>query len=394
MLMALVLIALCAGLAAALTLMIRHRVELAQLKAARQADIEKLQWAETSRAALVDTFKACASDVLHANSAQLEQRARSELQNLVKPLIDDLSSLDKLVRALESKREGAYQALGQQLTELGRLHAQLQSTTTTLAQALKSPTVKGRWGEIQLRRIVELAGLTGHVDFDEQATGETGRPDMVIHLPQGGILPIDSKVPLDAYLEAMETRDEPARATKLAQHARAMRAKVNDLGRKAYWDQFERAPEIVVMFVPLEASLSAAFEHDRELFEYAISNKVLISSPVILFALLKVIAFGWQQQRLAENAARIAEEGRELYGRLATFVGHFSDVGDSLERSVKGYNKAVASLESRLIPLARRFQEMGVSRDEIAGPARLDIQPRAPAALPGDEETGAPSETL
>ncbi|NLW94524.1 MAG: DNA recombination protein RmuC [Chlamydiae bacterium] len=386
MMMTILLIALSLALAGALMLLVRYREERARLRAALQADAEKLQWAETSRAALVDAFKACASDVLHANSAQLEQRSRSALENLVKPLTNDLASLDMLVRALESKREGAYQALGQQLTELGRLHAQLQSTTTTLAQALRSPTVKGRWGELQLRRLVEMAGMAGHVDFDEQAAAEAGpgRPDMVIRLPQGGILPIDSKVPLDAYLEAMETREEAARAAKLAQHAKAMRGKVNDLGRKAYWDQFERAPEIVVMFVPLEASLSAAFEQDRDLFEYAIANRVLISSPVILFALLKVIAFGWQQQRLAENAERIAEEGRELYGRLATFVGHFSGVGEALEKSVKGYNRAVASLESRLIPLARRFQEMGVARDEIPDPAQLDIQPRTPAALPGE----------
>lgn len=357
------------------------RVELAQLTAERRAGEEKLKWAEDAKAQLGHAFKALASDALMANSEQLANRAKSELQNLVKPINDNLTGLDKSVRELEQKREGAYAALGQQLKQLGQMHTALQDTTTTLAQALKSPTIRGRWGEIQLRRLVEMAGLAEHVDFDEQQSGEGGRPDMIVHLPQEGILPIDSKVPLESYLEALETKDEQSRAAKLTQHAKALRNRVRDLSQKAYWEQFQPAPEVVVMFVPVEASLSTAFERDPELFEYAINNRVLITSPVVLFALLKVVAHGWQHQRLAENAARIANEGRELYGRMATFISHFADVGDSLGKSIRDYNKAVGSLEGRLLPLARRFEEMGVATGEIQAPGHLDTTPRKPTLL-------------
>jgi len=394
-LLAVAAITFFAGLAIGLALLYRSRaagqmekenlrVELAQMTAERQADGEKLKWAEDAKARLSDAFKALASDALMANSEQLANRAKSELLNLVKPITDNLSGLDKCVRELEQKREGAYAALGQQLKQLSQMHMALQDTTTTLAQSLKSPTIRGRWGELQLRRLVEMAGMTSHVDFDEQQSGESGRPDMIVHLPQGGILPIDSKVPLESYLDAMEAKDDQGRAAKLVQHAKAMRSRVRDLSQKAYWEQFQPAPEVVVMFVPMESSLSAAFERDPELFEYAINNKVLISSPVVLFALLKVVAHGWQHQRLAENAARIANEGRELYGRMATFIRYFSDVGDSLEKTIRDYNKAVGSLEGRLLPLAQRFKEMGVATDEMAAPGHVDTLPRKPS-LPAED---------
>jgi len=362
------------------------RMELARLQAQREADDEKLRWAEMAKEQMTDAFKALASDVLKANSEQLANRTKSEFESLMKPLVENLSNLDGQVRELERKREKAYGALGEQLKQLYQMHSSLQNTTTTLAQALRSPTVRGRWGEYQLRRLVEMSGMTDHVDFDEQQSTEGGRPDMVLHLPQGAILPIDSKVPLESYLDAMEEMDDGVRRVKLAQHAKAMRSKVRELGQKAYWEQFDRAPEVVVMFVPVEPAVGAAFQHDPELFEYAMQNKVLIASPVNLFALLKVFAYGWQQQQIAENAERIRQEGQSLYKRIATFVEHFADLGKHLERSVKGYNKAVGSLEGRLLPTARRFQEMGVETSELDAPAPIDTQPRLPSGATGEEQ--------
>jgi DNA recombination protein RmuC len=238
--------------------------------------------------------------------------------------------------------------------------------------------VRGRWGEVHLRRLVELAGMVRHVDFAEQEATDAGRPDMVIRLPEKGIVPVDAKVPLDAFLKAMDTEDEEARRPLLAEHARAFRARVRELAQRAYWEQFEGAPEVVVMFVPIEASLAAAFQADRELFEYAFQNKVLVTSPIALFALLRAVAFGWQQQQVAENAELIAAQGRTLYERFATFVGHVSGLGRSLEASVRKYNEAVGSLDARVLPAARRLRELGVGGAELETPGPVEAQPRLP----------------
>lgn len=355
------------------------KIKLTKLETERQADDDKLRWAETARSQMSDAFKALAGDVLQANSEHLSNRAKSEFEGLVQPLAQNLTKLDGYVRDLERKREGAYGALGEQLEQLSKMHTTLQKETTTLAQALRSPTVRGRWGEYQLRRLVEMAGMTNHVDFDEQqGTEGGGRPDMVLHLPQGAILPIDSKVPLESYLDAMEATDEQVRTAKLIQHAKAMRSRVRDLSQKAYWEQFDKTPEVVVMFVPVEPSVGAAFQHDPDLFDYAMQNKVLIASPVNLFALLKVFAYGWQQQQIAESAEKIRLEAQTLYKRMTKFVTYFGDLGKHLDRSVKGYNKALGSLENRLLPTARRFQEMGVDSGEIESPQPVDEQPRLP----------------
>jgi DNA recombination protein RmuC len=202
---------------------------------------------------------------------------------------------------------------------------------------------------------------------------------MVIRLPEKGIVPVDSKVPLDAYLKAMETDDEEARRQFMAEHAKAFRGRIRELSQRAYWEQFERIPEVVVMFVPVEASLSAAFQSDRDLFEYAFQNKVLVTSPIALFALLRAIAFGWQQQQVAENAQQIAAQGKSLYERVATFVGHVSGMGKSLEASVKKYNEAVGSLDARVLPAARRLRELGVGNADIETPGPVEAQPRLPA---------------
>ncbi|MGH9428151.1 MAG: DNA recombination protein RmuC, partial [Terriglobia bacterium] len=342
------------------------------VEAALQAERAKTTWTEEARQQLRDTFKALASDELVAKSEQLKTAAKDELGVVVEPLKQELTKLDTYVRELESKREGAYSTIGTQLQLLQGFQDSLKQQTTALTQALKSPTVRGRWGEVQLRRLVELAGMEDHVDFSEQESGESGRPDMIVRLPPDGILPIDSKVSLGAFLKAMENEDEQVRKDSLVEHARTLRSRVRELSQKAYWAQFERAPEVVVMFVPIESSLAAAFQYDPELFEYAISNKVLISSPVVFFALLKAIAYGWQQQQVAKNAAQIAEQGRTLYERLVNFVGYLTGIGKSLESSVTKYNEAIGSLEGRLLPAARRFREMGVATNEIESPKEVD----------------------
>jgi DNA recombination protein RmuC len=361
------------------------KITLAQVEAALQAEKAKTTWTEETRQQLRDTFKALASDELVAKSQQLKTAAKDELGVVVEPLKQELTKLDTYVRELESKREGAYSTIGTQLQLLQGFQDSLKQQTTALAQALKSPTVRGRWGEMQLRRLVELAGMEDHIDFSEQESGESGRPDMIIRLPPDGILPIDSKVSLGAFLKAMENEDEQVRKDSLVEHARVLRSRVRELSQKAYWAQFERAPEVVVMFVPIEASLAAAFQYDPELFEYAISNKILISSPVVFFALLKAIAYGWQQQQVAKNAAQIAEQGRTLYERLLTFVGYLTGIGKSLESSVTKYNEAIGSLEGRLLPAARRFREMGVATNDIESPKEVELQPRYLLPVERDE---------
>jgi len=343
----------------------RLNVRVAETDAALRAEKEKNLWTQDARQQFKDAFKALATDELQVRASQLKTTAREELTGVVGPLKDELTKLDQHVRDLEARREGAYSSIGAQLDGLHRLQDSLKQQTTTLAQALKAPTVRGRWGEVHLRRLVELCGLERHVDFGEQEGNQSSRPDMIVRLPERGIVPVDAKVPLDAFLKAMEADSEEARKALLAQHAQAFRARMRELSQRSYWDQFETMPEVVVMFVPVEASLSAAFENDRDLFEDAFKNKVLITSPIALFALLKAIAFGWQQQQVAENAEKIAAHGKSVYERLLTFAAHFSGIGKSLEASVKKYNDAAGSMDMRVLPAVRRLKELGVGGEEI-----------------------------
>jgi len=343
----------------------RLNVRVAESDAMLRAEREKNLWTQDARQQLKDAFKSIATDELETKASQLKTTAKEELGGVVGPLKDELSKLDKHVRDLEARREGAYSSIGTQLDGLQKLQASLKEQTTTLAQALKAPTVRGRWGEIHLRRLVELCGLEKHVDFSEQEGNQSSRPDMIVRLPERGIVPVDAKVPLDAFLKAMESDSEDARKVLLAQHAQAFRARMRELSQRSYWDQFETMPEVVVMFVPVEASVSAAFLADRDLFEDAFQNKVLITSPISLFALLKAVAFGWQQQQVTDNAEKIATQGKSVYDRLATFAAHFSGIGKSLEASVKKYNEASGSMETRVLPAVRRLKELGVGSEEI-----------------------------
>jgi DNA recombination protein RmuC len=358
--------------------------------------------AQAIEARMREAFEALAHRALASNSDQLLSRSREQLEALLKqvrgdwgthkeemrglvdPLTKGLEAIDQHVRVLEQKREGAYQSLGEQLRSLSDAESKLRESTTRLEQSLRSSTARGRWGELQLRRVVELAGLTKHIDFSEQVTGEQGRPDMVVHLSSGGILPIDAKTPAAAYLDAMEL-DGIQRTQKLSEHAKAMRARVQELARKAYMDQFEKAPEIVVMFVPYESALAAAFEADKDLLEYGISNGVLPASPVTLLALLRAAAFGWQQYEIAENARLIAEQGRELYGRFLNVLKPVGDAGKSLGRAVADYNKAIGSFESRLRPQLERFRQLTVSSADVPAIEPIDETPRL--SLDSEAET-------
>lgn len=352
-------------------------VRLAETQAYLRAEKEKTAWTDDAKERFKDAFKVLATSELEVKSSQLKTVAKEELSGVVGPLKEELGKLDRQVRELEAKREGAYSSIGTQLDGLNKLQDSLRQQTTTLAQALRAPTVRGRWGEVHLRRIVELCGLEKHVDFYEQETGDTRRPDMLVRLPEKGIVPVDSKVPGDAFLKAMDADSEEARRELMKQHAQAIRSRVRDLAQKAYWDQFDRAPEIVVMFVPIEASLSAAFQADRELFDYAFQNKVLVASPISLFALLKAIAFGWQQQQVTANAEQIAAQGKTFYERAIKFVGDLAALGKSLEGSVKKYNEAMGSLDARVLPAARRLRELGVGTADIETPQVVELQPRA-----------------
>jgi DNA recombination protein RmuC len=360
------------------------RVANAQLEQELRAEREKVQWTEIAEQKLREAFTALASQSLSTNSQQFLTNAQKELKTLVDPLSQKLDTMDQQVRALETKREGAYGKLGEQLRTLGEAQSQLQRTTVSLEQALKSPTARGRWGELQLRRVVELAGMVSHVDFDEQPTTDEGRPDLIVRLPSGGVLPVDAKASATAYLDAMQS-DGERRTSKLDEHVRAMRSRIQDLSRKQYWSQFDRAPELVVMFVPFESALSAAFEKDPDLLEYGIRQHILVASPVTLLALLRAVAFGWQQQQITENARQIASEGRELYARVLNVLRPFRDAGTHLGRAVEAYDQAVGSLEHRLFPALHRMRDLTASADELPETSEIRKTPRLPEA-PEDAE--------
>lgn len=371
------------------------RIEKAQLEEELRAERDKATSLDAIQERMKETFTALAHQALTSNSDQLLTRSRDQLEALLKQvrgdwgthkeqlkgLVDPLSkalvTMDQQVRAMEQKREGAYQTLGEQLRSLGDAQTQLRQSTVRLEQSLKSSTARGQWGELQLRRVVELAGMTKHVDFSEQVSGELGRPDMIVRLPNEGILPIDAKAPAAAYLDAMNLEGKQ-REQKLVEHAKAMRSRVQELSRKAYMDQFEKAPEIVVMFIPFESALSAAFEQDPDLLEYGIQQRILVASPVTLLALLRSAAFGWQQYHIAENARLIADQGRELYARFLNVIKPIADAGDKLGKAVDAYNQAIGSMESRLMPALRKLKDSTVAPEELPTLEPLEQNPRLP----------------
>jgi len=363
-------------------LQIRLADATARLEAAGQAS----EWRQRMEQQLQTAFKALAGEILQANAQQFLGQASAQLGQVVDPLRTVLTNLEDHVRHLESQRQGAYQGLKSQLDIL-------QATTTTLAQALKSSSSRGQWGEIQLRRLVELAGMREHVDFAEQPPTEGGRPDLIVRLPRGGVLVVDAKTPMLAFLEAMEIQDEPLRRSRFAAHAKALRQHVQQLASKRYWEQFERAPEVVVLFIPNDGCLAAAFEQDPSLLEEALQQRVLLATPVTLLALLKAVAYGWQQHEVAEHAREIAQHGRQLCARLADFLERLGTMGKRLDSVVKYYNESLGLLESRVMVAARRLGDLGVGNGELTSPPPIERAPRLPlpdAARPGlSESAGA-----
>ncbi len=312
--------------------------------------------------------------------ASLQQREQS-MANMVKPIRDALDKTERQVQMMEKARHQAYGALSQQIKSLVESQKHLQGETQNLVKALRRPEVRGQWGEITLKRLVELAGMVEHCDFFEQEhtrTGETAiRPDMIVRMPGKREVVVDVKTPLDAYLSAVEATDEKQRAEYLRRHMMNVRERVRELSAKAYWGQFSNAPDFVILFIPGDQFLTAALDLDPGLLETAMSKKVILSTPTSLMALLRAIAYGWRQELLTENAEKIRETGEEMYHRLSIFSEHLAKMGRSLDSSVTHYNKAVGSFQSKLVPGANKFIEMGIKpRKEIETPEQTEKSAR------------------
>ena len=358
----------------------RLRSELHAERVRREADAERLAWIHTADEQLKVSFQALASQLLRRGSEDLVDRSREELRGVVEPLSRLLQGLDQQVRQLEKDRQGAYSGLRQELEHLRRAQNELHGTARGLERALRSSGARGRWGEVQLRRLVELAGMVEHVDFREQSAVEGGnRPDLVVHLPGGGTLAIDAKAPLASYLQAVEAGDTDARRQHLEAHLKALKQRALELSRRDYAGSLPESPDFVVMFLPHEGSLASAFERDPELLDFCTDRRVLPATPITLLALLKSVAWGWRQERVAEGAARIAEAGRELHRRLGTFLDHLRNLGKGLDGSVSAYNRAVGSLERRVLPAIRRLEDAAAIEPpaEAPSPSRLAARPTA-----------------
>jgi DNA recombination protein RmuC len=387
----------------------------ALLRSERRAAAERLEILARAGEELRDAFQALSAEALRQNNrsfldlartslGELHQGAQHELEKrrtaieeMVKPLRESLQQVDAKLQVVEKERREHYGQLTEQLRSVAMGHEKLQSETQNLVRALRAPSVRGRWGEIQLRRVVELAGMLEHCDFHEQQTapGETRlRPDLLVRLPGGKNVVVDAKAPLEAYLSALETSDEAGRARLLADHARQVRDHMKKLAARDYQAQFEPTPEFVVMFLPGETFFSAALEQDPGLIEFGVDQRVIPASPTTLIALLRAVAYGWKQEQAAAGAREIGELGRELHGRLATLANHFVRLGSGLERVVQFYNDAVGSLENRVLVQARRFRELGAARDadEIGTPAALDRAPRRLQASELKDAEGEPEE--
>ena len=399
-----------------LVLRARFAAQTAALEAAltheRERVAEKAAVLDQARADLANQFKALSTDALRANNElflqlakpqleQLQLRASSDLElrqkaveQLVAPIRESLQRVDTQVRTIEEARRQAFGALQEAVRSLADGQDRLRRETSTLSTALRAPHVRGRWGEIQLKRVVEMAGMVPHCDFVEQthatdADGRLLRPDLVVKLPGGKNVVVDAKAPLAAYLDGIEAVDDDVRRAKLVDHARQVREHIAKLSAKSYWRQFTPAPDFVVMFLPDESFLRAAQEHDPSLVETAVASNVLLATPMTLITLLRAIAHGWQQETVADSARTISDLGRELYERLGTMARHFAKLGRSLDSAVGAYNETVGSLETRVLVTARKFETHGIGAVDVGEVTPIDRQARP---LHAAELTAAPDE--
>ncbi len=374
-----------------------------KLDVERRAAEEKLVMLQHARHELANTFSALSAQALKHNTNeflklaqenlnQFQLRAQNDLGNkhkaiedLLNPVKEALHKTEQHIHSMEKERKEAYGSITQHLESMTQTQQLLQSETRNLVNALRRPEVRGQWGELTLKRLAELAGMVEYCDFYPQEQSKTDgaaiRPDMIIRLPAKRDIIVDAKTPLDAYLSAIEASDDASRTHYLKKHGQNLRARVRELANKSYWDQFKHSPDFVVLFIPGDQFLSSALDHDKSLLEDALSKKIILTTPTSFVALLRAIAYGWQQEQLTENAEKIRLVGTDLYKRLATFTGHFAKLGTQLNSTLENYNRAVGSFERQVIPGAKRFTEMGVSTkksleplEQIDTPARILVE--------------------